>query len=91
MKTFFRRYYTHNRWVSATKEPLDALQLDSAEEALPVGLSTLYLDLRPFMNRRVLWTGDHWCCSTESALTVRHRTLRLGLPPCTDGHVGLLG
>lgn len=51
MKTFFRRYYTHNRWVSATQEPLDALQLDTAQGALPVELNDLYLDMRPFMNR----------------------------------------
>jgi chloride channel 7 len=28
MRTFFQRYFTHNRYVSATSAPLDALQLD---------------------------------------------------------------
>jgi chloride channel 7 len=28
MRTFFQRYFTHNRYISATSTPLDALQLD---------------------------------------------------------------
>jgi hypothetical protein len=27
MRTFFRRYFTHNRYVSSTATPLEALQL----------------------------------------------------------------
>lgn len=54
MRTFFRRYFTHNRYVSATATPLDALQLDT-HGAPPrlhgLELSQLYLDLRPFANR----------------------------------------
>lgn len=29
MRTFFRRYYTHSRYISATATPLDNLNLDA--------------------------------------------------------------
>ncbi len=29
MRTFFRRYYTHSRFISATGAALDSLQLDT--------------------------------------------------------------
>jgi len=48
MRTFFRRYFTHNRYVSATATPLEALQLH-AESG--VDLRSLYIDMRPYMNR----------------------------------------
>ncbi|GBF97646.1 H(+) Cl(-) exchange transporter [Raphidocelis subcapitata] len=54
MRTFFRRYFTHNRYVSATATPIDALQLDTGAGAAAVGgapLAALFLDLRPFVNR----------------------------------------
>ncbi len=54
MRTFFRRYFTHNRYVSATATPLDALQLDGTGAAggtSSIDLRSLYLDLRPYMNR----------------------------------------
>jgi len=47
MRTFFRRYFTHNRYVSATSAPLDALQLQQPG----VDLSTVFIDIRPYMNR----------------------------------------
>lgn len=52
MRTFFRRYFTHNRYVSATATPLEALQLNQAlGGAGSVDLSSLYIDMRPYMNR----------------------------------------
>lgn len=53
MRTFFRRYFTHNRYVSATATPVDALQLDAGAPAPGGGLplAALHLDLRPFINR----------------------------------------
>lgn len=50
MRTFFRRYYTHSRYISATPAALNDLNLlkDSNDAHF---LNTLYLDLRPFMNR----------------------------------------
>lgn len=53
MRTFFRRYFTHNRYVSASSTPLDALQLDTGAPIAVGGLdlSGLFLDLRPFANR----------------------------------------
>jgi chloride channel 7 len=47
MRTFFRRYFTHNRYVSATATPLEALQLQNGS----VDLSSLFIDMRPYMNR----------------------------------------
>jgi chloride channel 7 len=47
MRTFFRRYFTHNRYVSATATPLEALQLQNGS----VDLSSLFIDIRPYMNR----------------------------------------
>mmetsp|Transcript_19521 Transcript_19521/g.42325 ORF Transcript_19521/g.42325 Transcript_19521/m.42325 type:complete len:908 (+) Transcript_19521:79-2802(+) len=49
MRTFFRRYYTHSRFVSATAQPLDSLMLDVPGSG--VDIDNLYLDLRPYMNR----------------------------------------
>src|SRR5512139_3178560 len=52
MRTFFRRYFTHNRYVSATATPLEALQLNQGlGGAGSVDLSSLYIDMRPYMNR----------------------------------------
>ncbi|MEW5297643.1 MAG: hypothetical protein WDW36_000839 [Sanguina aurantia] len=52
MRTFFRRYFTHARYLSATAQPLDALQLDGVSTATGIAeVKTLYLDLRPYMNR----------------------------------------
>lgn len=48
MRTFFRRYYTHCRYVSSSSQPLDGLDLDAFGSAT---LSNLHLDLRPYMNR----------------------------------------
>lgn len=50
MRTFFRRYFTHNRYVSATATPLEALQLNQGPGGA-VDLSSLYIDMRPYMNR----------------------------------------
>ncbi|KAF6253336.1 chloride channel [Scenedesmus sp. NREL 46B-D3] len=47
MRTFFRRYFTHNRYVSATATPLEALQLQNGS----VDLGSLFIDMRPYMNR----------------------------------------
>eukprot|EP00197_Chlamydomonas_leiostraca_P009699 CAMPEP_0202866324 /NCGR_PEP_ID=MMETSP1391-20130828/7318_1 /ASSEMBLY_ACC=CAM_ASM_000867 /TAXON_ID=1034604 /ORGANISM="Chlamydomonas leiostraca, Strain SAG 11-49" /LENGTH=886 /DNA_ID=CAMNT_0049546257 /DNA_START=42 /DNA_END=2702 /DNA_ORIENTATION=+ len=47
MRTFFRRYYTHSRYLSATNAAIDSLQLENARP----DLESLYLDLRPYMNR----------------------------------------
>ena len=70
MRTFYRRYFTHNRYVSATATPLDALQLDaSAPGAAPVDLSQLFLDLRPYMNRSPFTV--HKDCSASRAHQVR--------------------
>jgi len=54
MRTFFRRYFTHNRYVSATATPLEALQLNQGLGGVGSGavdLSSLYIDMRPYMNR----------------------------------------
>lgn len=51
MRTFFRRYFTHNRYVSATATPLEALQLNQGLGGGSVDLSSLYIDMRPYMNR----------------------------------------
>lgn len=55
MRTFFRRYFTHNRYISATATPLEALQLNQglagASSSGAVDLSSLYIDMRPYMNR----------------------------------------
>jgi chloride channel 7 len=52
MRTFFRRYFTHNRYVSATATPLEALQLNQGLGGSgAVDLSSLYIDMRPYMNR----------------------------------------
>lgn len=52
MRTFYRRYFTHNRYVAATAAPLDALQLEITNaNGERIDLSQLYLDLRPYMNR----------------------------------------
>jgi chloride channel 7 len=51
MRTFFRRYFTHNRYVSATATPLEALQLNQGLGGVSVDLSSLYIDMRPYMNR----------------------------------------
>lgn len=51
MRTFFRRYFTHNRYVSATATPLEALQLNQGLGSGSVDLSSLYIDMRPYMNR----------------------------------------
>eukprot|EP00879_Flechtneria_rotunda_P004542 GHRR01004797.1.p1 GENE.GHRR01004797.1~~GHRR01004797.1.p1 ORF type:complete len:1031 (+),score=332.52 GHRR01004797.1:561-3653(+) len=48
MRTFFRRYFTHNRYVSATATPLEALQLQADSG---VDLRNLYIDMRSYMNR----------------------------------------
>lgn len=47
MRTFFRRYYTHSRYLSATHAAIDSLQLETARP----DLESLYLDFRPYMNR----------------------------------------
>jgi chloride channel 7 len=66
MRTFYRRYFTHNRYVSATATPLDALQLDTvAALAGGLDLSGLYLDLRPYMNRSPFTV--HKDCSASRA------------------------
>eukprot|EP00798_Chlamydomonas_sp_ICE-L_P028786 gene28786-31974_t len=49
MRTFFRRYYTHSRYLSATALPLDSLCLDTPDANLH--LKDLYIDMRPYMNR----------------------------------------
>mmetsp|Transcript_27215 Transcript_27215/g.70076 ORF Transcript_27215/g.70076 Transcript_27215/m.70076 type:complete len:298 (+) Transcript_27215:3-896(+) len=49
MRTFFRRYYTHSRYLSATPAALDKLALRGTN--MQEHASGLYLDLRPFMNR----------------------------------------
>lgn len=52
MRTFFRRYYTHARYVSATKLPIDELKLDGTHAgSTTLDISQLYIDLRPYMNR----------------------------------------
>ena len=51
MRTFFRRYYTHNRYVSALSQPLDALKLDTDDTQMDT--SELYVDIRPYLNRCV--------------------------------------
>lgn len=48
MRTFFRHYFTHNRYVSATATPLEALQLQTDGG---VDLRSLFIDMRPYMNR----------------------------------------
>ncbi|GIL89138.1 hypothetical protein Vretimale_16173 [Volvox reticuliferus] len=55
MRTFFRRYFTHARYVSATAQPLDELKLDGVHAgSTTLDLSNLYIDLRPYMNRSPL-------------------------------------
>ncbi|GLI59663.1 hypothetical protein VaNZ11_001600 [Volvox africanus] len=55
MRTFFRRYFTHARFVSATAQPLDELKLDGVHAgSTTLDLSNLYIDLRPYMNRSPL-------------------------------------
>ena len=49
MRTFFRRYYTHSRYVSATVLPLDSLHLDTPGSV--IDLNSIYIDMRPYMNR----------------------------------------
>lgn len=52
MRTFFRRYFTHARYISATAQPLDELKLDGVHAgSTTLDLSNLYIDLRPYMNR----------------------------------------
>lgn len=52
MRTFFRRYFTHSRYISATAQPLDELRLDGPHAATSaMDYSNLYIDLRPYMNR----------------------------------------
>jgi hypothetical protein len=46
-----RHNFTHNRFVSATAAPLDNLNLDHDASGSRVDLSSLWIDLRPFMNR----------------------------------------
>ena len=48
MRTFFRRYYTHCRYISSSSQPLDGLELDAFGNET---LTSLHLDLRPYMNR----------------------------------------
>jgi chloride channel 7 len=64
MRTFFRRYFTHARFVSATAQPLDELKLDTLHAgSTRLDLSQMYIDLRPYMNRCVLLVGGclyHW-------------------------------
>jgi chloride channel 7 len=67
MRTFFRRYFTHNRYVSSTATPLDALQLDAGGAARD--LAGLYLDLRPFVNRSPFTVRKD--CSASRAHQVR--------------------
>ncbi|KAG2454447.1 hypothetical protein HYH02_001466 [Chlamydomonas schloesseri] len=55
MRTFFRRYFTHARYISATAQPLDELKLDGVHAgSTTLDLSNLYIDLRPYMNRSPL-------------------------------------
>ncbi|GFR49429.1 hypothetical protein Agub_g11486 [Astrephomene gubernaculifera] len=55
MRTFFRHYFTHARYVSATAQPLDELKLDGVHAgSTTLDLSSLYIDLRPYMNRSPL-------------------------------------
>ncbi|KAG2485675.1 hypothetical protein HYH03_015647 [Edaphochlamys debaryana] len=55
MRTFFRRYFTHARYISATAQPLDELKLDGVHAgSTTLDLSNLYMDLRPYMNRSPL-------------------------------------
>ncbi|KAF5836603.1 chloride channel [Dunaliella salina] len=49
MRTFYRRNYTHSRYLSATPAALDKLALRGS--SMQEQASGLYLDLRPFMNR----------------------------------------
>ncbi|KXZ44967.1 hypothetical protein GPECTOR_60g745 [Gonium pectorale] len=65
MRTFFRRYFTHARYISATAQPLDELKLDGVHAgSTTLDLSNLYMDLRPYMNR-------HAHAAPGSPLTIR--------------------
>lgn len=50
MRTFYRHYFTHNRYVASTTAPLDALQLDTPTQTM-LNLQDVFVDLRPYMNR----------------------------------------
>lgn len=67
MRTFFRRYYTHSRYIVATAAALDSLQLDTARP----DFESLYLDLRPYMNRAPFTIRKD--CSASRAHQVRFR------------------
>ena len=59
MRTFFRRYFTHARYISATAQPLDELKLDGMHAgSTTLDLTNLYMDLRPYMNRWVRRIGS---------------------------------
>lgn len=47
MRTFFRHNFTHARYISANQQTIDALKLSDPN----LELASLYLDLRPYMNR----------------------------------------
>ncbi len=69
MRTFFRRYYTHARYISATKQPIDELKLDGTHAgSTTLDTSQLYIDLRPYMNR----CGGEEVQRTHMALKASH-------------------
>lgn len=80
MRTFYRRYFTHNRYVSATATPLDALQLDTAPPgSTPIDLSALFIDLRPYMNRSPFSVRKD--CSASRAHQVCGMMMHVTIPP----------
>jgi hypothetical protein len=76
MRTFFRRYFTHNRYVSATATPLEALQLQNGS----VDLSSLFIDMRPYMNRSPFTVRRD--CSASRAHQVGSRKRSSSSPYC---------
>lgn len=89
MRTFFRRYYTHARYVSATKLPIDELKLDGTHAgSTTLDISQLYIDLRPYMNRSPLTIRKD--CSAARAHQV---FINLGLRHLlvVDAHTRVVG
>lgn len=80
MRTFFRRYYTHARYISATKQPLDELNLDVNTQ--------LYVDLRPYMNRTPI-TIRRECAASRAHQVFVNLNLRHLL--VVDSHSNVVG